>query len=242
MKVLSIGNSFSEDAQRYLHGIAMADGFDLYCVNLCIGGCPLSYHAENIRTGEQRYVFQENGVITERLMSLREGLSLEEWDVVTIQQVSINSFKEETYYPHIIELADFIRRLAPKAKLLIQQTWAYEQDSERIIEVWGNGNASEMLCAIKKAYTRAKNEINADGIIPSGELFAKMIENGVSKIHRDTFHASWGLGRYALGLLWYRSLTGRDVLENAYSDFDEPVEASEIAIAKACADKFEKVI
>ena len=40
MKVLAIGNSFSNDAMRYLHGIAKADGVDMKTVNLFIGGCP----------------------------------------------------------------------------------------------------------------------------------------------------------------------------------------------------------
>jgi len=34
MNILSIGNSFSQDAQRYLHQIARADKTDLKCVNL----------------------------------------------------------------------------------------------------------------------------------------------------------------------------------------------------------------
>lgn len=38
MKVLAIGNSFSNDAMRYLHGIAKADGVDMKTVNLFIGG------------------------------------------------------------------------------------------------------------------------------------------------------------------------------------------------------------
>ena len=29
MNLLAIGNSFSEDATRYLHGVALADGEDL---------------------------------------------------------------------------------------------------------------------------------------------------------------------------------------------------------------------
>ena len=48
MKVLAIGNSFSNDAMRYLHGIAKADGVDMKTVNLFIGGCPLSRHYANI--------------------------------------------------------------------------------------------------------------------------------------------------------------------------------------------------
>ncbi len=34
MKILSIGNSFSQDAQRYLHALAKVEGVDLKTVNL----------------------------------------------------------------------------------------------------------------------------------------------------------------------------------------------------------------
>jgi hypothetical protein len=65
-----------------------------------------------------------------------------------------------------------------------------------------------------------------------------MLENGIPKIHRDTFHASKGLGRYALGLLWYRMLTGNRVADNTFRDFDEPISEEEILIAKSCVDAF----
>ena len=48
MKVLAIGNSFSEDATRYLHQIGEAAGVKNQIVNLYIGGCPLETHWENI--------------------------------------------------------------------------------------------------------------------------------------------------------------------------------------------------
>ncbi len=38
MYILSMGNSFSQDAQRYLHRIAAADGVEFYICNLFIGG------------------------------------------------------------------------------------------------------------------------------------------------------------------------------------------------------------
>ena len=66
----------------------------------------------------------------------------------------------------------------------------------------------------------------------------KMLEQGVAKVHRDTFHASFGLGRYALGLLWYRMLTGRTVADNTFCELDEPAEEAEIAIVKKCVDSF----
>lgn len=48
MKILSIGNSFSQDAQRYLHRLAKHEGVQLKTVNLYIGGCSLQRHYENI--------------------------------------------------------------------------------------------------------------------------------------------------------------------------------------------------
>lgn len=47
--VLSIGNSFSQDAQRYLHDLAESKGVDLETVNLMIGGCSLERHFRNLK-------------------------------------------------------------------------------------------------------------------------------------------------------------------------------------------------
>jgi hypothetical protein len=52
MKILSIGNSFSQDAQRYISKIAAARGEELYTKNLHIGGCSLERHHSNMLTDE----------------------------------------------------------------------------------------------------------------------------------------------------------------------------------------------
>ena len=64
MNVLSIGNSFSQDAQRYLNGIAKSAGVNLNCFNLYIGGCPLSRHFRNMHSGERAYTLEMNGTST----------------------------------------------------------------------------------------------------------------------------------------------------------------------------------
>ena len=40
MNILSIGNSFSQDAQKWLHKLAAGNGVEMDTVNLYIGGCP----------------------------------------------------------------------------------------------------------------------------------------------------------------------------------------------------------
>ena len=236
MKVLAIGNSFSEDATRYLHQIAEADCESLTVVNLYIGGCSLKRHYYNIFNDVKDYGFQYNGEITGIKVSIKEALQSNEWDVVTLQQVSGNSFNYETYQPYLNELAEYVRFYAPCAKLHIHQTWAYEQGSERLTEI-GFSDQKDMFLKLSEAYKKAAEDIKAEKIIPSGQAFQNLLSSGIKTIHRDTFHASFGLGRYTLALTWYEALTGKSCIGNLFRKFDEEISEEEIKIAQTCAHK-----
>lgn len=240
MNILAIGNSFSQDATRYLHGVARADGVALEVVNLYIGGCSLERHYRNMMADARAYELQYNGERTGFFVSLKEALSNRRWDVITLQQASPASFDKESYFPYITALAEYVRGFSPKAKIYIHQTWAYEEGSDRLLAFGRFEHASEMRETLIAAYGDVAKEICADGIIPSGRFFGELLDNGIEKIHRDTYHASKGLGRYALALLWYRTLVGRSVLDNSFSDFDEPISDGEIEIAKRCVEDMYK--
>ena len=234
MNILSIGNSFSQDAHRYLHRISKADGCTLNTFNLYIGGCPLSLHYRNMLSEERAYMLEMNGESTGFNVSLKDALLNRDWDVVTIQQVSYESPYYETYQPYLNKIVEYLRLCVPKAKIAIHQTWAYEQDSHRLNIELGYKNHTDMFEDVRASYEKASKDIKADFIIPSGEVFQRLIESGIEKVHRDTFHASYGLGRYALGLLWYSILSGNDVKQNTFCDFDEEISKTEIEKAKEC--------
>jgi hypothetical protein len=236
VNILSIGNSFSRDAQRYLHRIARADGVVLNTYNLYIGGCPLSVHYRNMISEKKAYNMDVNGETIDFAFSLKETLLNRDWDVVTVQQASRKSPYYETYQPYLNKLVEYVRMCVPKAKIVVHQTWVYEQDSARLEEL-GYKNHVDMFIDVKEAYKKASEEIKADFIIPSGEVFQKLIASGIEKVHRDTFHASLGLGRYTLGLLWYKMLTGNDITNNTFCNFDEEVTESEIKTAKKCVEE-----
>ncbi len=239
MNVLAIGNSFSEDATRYLHNIARADGESLSVTNLYIGACSLERHYRNMLSGESAYVLQSNGHNTGFFVSLREALLNRSWDAVTLQQVSHLAFDKESYLPYITALADFVRAHSPNAKLYLHQTWAYEEGSSRLLDIAKYDSADKMLGDVIWANAEIADIIGAESIIRSGELFNALTKKGIKKIHRDTFHASLGAGRYALGLLWYKTITGRAVSENRFCDFDEPVTDTEIRLIKKTVDSFD---
>lgn len=238
MNILCIGNSFSQDATRYLHDIARKRGLNIDVANLFIGGCSLEQHYRNMLSGEAAYELQFNGHPTGFKVSLRQALLNRQWDVVTLQQASHFSFQEDTYQPYADALAEFVRSIQPRAHIAVHQTWAYEDGSERLLNLAGFSKSGDMLAEVVKAYRAMDHSIDADFLIPSGQLLGKLLENGIPKVHRDTFHASLGLGRYALALLWLRVLAAVSATEDDFSDLDEPVSSAELAIVRRCVDMF----
>lgn len=239
MKILCIGNSFSQDAARYLSPAAKNQGIDIFVENLYIGGCSLERHYNNMLKSEQAYEKEINGESTREFVSLNEELQNKNWDVVTIQQASHFSYNYETYEPYATELVRFIRKNQPTAKVFIHFTWAYEDNSQRLFEN-GFSTRKEMFEKVKESYHMAFKACGADGIIPSGQVFENLAEKGL-KCHRDTFHATLGAGRYALALTWIKSLTGADISANTFNETDEPLSEEEIIkIKEAVNEAFEK--
>lgn len=240
MRVLSIGNSFSQDATRYLHDIAKADGVNLQAANLYIGGCPLEHHYRNMQSGKKEYELQFDGHMTGFFVSLDEALLNRRWDIITLQQQSSSSCHYETFQPYLNALAEYVRKCQPQARVLIHQTWAYEDGSSMLRSTAGYETAEAMLADIMRSYAKAAEDMQADGLIPSGELMGKLAKTGLT-IHRDTFHASLGVGRYALGLLWYRMLTGASATGNPFRDFAEPIAEETVDLIQSLVNEFQPI-
>ncbi len=235
INVLSIGNSFSQDAQRYLHDLARMNGEEIESVNLYIGGCSLERHYRNMLGDKRDYTLEIDGHDnTDFFASIKEGLLARKWDVVTLQQASHESYDYANYAPYIKPLADYVRELCPTAKVLIHETWGYETGSPRIRE-HGFEIYEEMFAGVEAAYKKAAEACSADGILYSGEVLLEA-QKVFPKVHRDTFHASYGLGRYLLALTWYGTLTGKSAANVNYDYFNEPVSAEENAKAREIVD------
>ncbi len=222
IKILAIGNSFSQDATHYLHQIAAADRVEIKVVNLYIGGCSLERHWANIQSEAKEYLYEENGNSTGQTISVQDALAMEEWDYVVTQQASHFSGMMETYHPYIENMATFIRVNAPKAEFLIQQTWAYEIDS--LHPEFGNYNHSqqEMYNRLSEAYSSVAKQIDAR-LIPCGNVIQELrkripfiYQQGGMSICRDGFHMNVIYGRYLLAAIWYKVLTGKAISDNTY--------------------------
>ena len=181
---------------------------------------------------ESVYSMEFNGVATGFFVSLKEAVLSRDWDIITLQQASHFSTNSESYQPYLSELALYLRKYCPKAKLVIHETWAYEQGSSRLNDYMKYSDCTDMYNDLHSAYEKAAAEIEAYKIIPSGTLIQKLYERGITKLHRDSFHLSYGVGRYATALLWFRCLTGRSVLDNAYKPCSPDITDDDCAVIK----------
>ena len=185
MNILAIGNSFSQDATRYLHQIARADGKDLQITNLYIGGCPLDRHYRNMLADSADYVLQYNGQVTGFFVSIKQALLNREWDVITLQQASPRSPFAESYFPYINALYDYVKKHAPKAKIVIHQTWAYEQGCPKL-EALGFADSTRNHCECENC--RKLNPADFQ-IMIANELDEELIRRGdtTTKIALSTY-------------------------------------------------------
>ena len=146
-KVLMIGNSFSQSVLARLPAVAAADGEELDISNLMIGGCVLSRHVSNIVAYAQDPSFRpykwpryRNGRrVGQTQTNIPEALAADRWDVVTIQQGSSESWRAESFQPWGDELVATIRRYAPQAEIMVQQTWSYNELNRNIHDPYTGG-------------------------------------------------------------------------------------------------------
>jgi hypothetical protein len=222
IKLLAIGNSFSQDATAYLYLMAEAAGKEIKVVNLYIGGCSLETHWSNIRNDAALYDYELNGKNIGRKISIKEALTEEAWDYVTLQQVSGESGLIDTFYPYILNISEYVREYAPTAVQLLHQTWAYELDSDHAEFANYDRDQIKMHIAINSVYHSLSEQLSFS-VIPSGDVIQQLRskpvfdygKGGIS-LCRDGFHMHFVYGRYALAATWLEFVLKESVLENSF--------------------------
>jgi hypothetical protein len=166
IRLLTVGNSFSLNATRYLVELSKAAGYDLILGHADIGGCSLARHWGFVEAAQKPYTVNADGLQVQR--SLDEILQSDRWDIVTIQQYSAISHDPDTYMPYAEDLRDYIKQFAPQAEIVMHQTWAYRCDDPRFAD--GEDSQDNMYAALKSAYqsTACKHGLR---VIPVGDSF-----------------------------------------------------------------------
>jgi len=241
LKVLMIGNSFSVQMVTAMPPVAKDLDLGLDICSMYIAGCSLRRHWENIcapTTTPYNVTRCIDGIAAKAFSgNIPEVLTSEKWDVVTIQQASYLSWRDETYNPWGGNLVKYIREMLPSAKILVHETWSYTPWDKRLSD-W-KIDQDEMHKRLCLAYSDFAKQYGFD-IIPTGtavQLFRKRLpvkyaanslggdvvgsarfieKDGKWEPQGDVCHMGPD-GNYLQALVWTAKIFGVDVIKCKYA-------------------------
>ncbi|MFT3903989.1 MAG: DUF4886 domain-containing protein [Niabella sp.] len=242
IKILAIGNSFSEDAlDNYLTDLAIAGKKKLVIGNLYIGGASLEQHLNNAREDVPKYRYttiDENAkkTITQNT-SIAQALASDNWDYISFQQASPLSGKYDVINASLPGLVSYVRaKVSPETRFVYHQTWAYQHDSKH--DGFKNYDRDQMT--MYKAIRDASRKVYASRafqyIVPVGTAIQNARTSSIGDAYtRDGYHLQLDYGRFTAACVWYEKLFKEDVRKNPYKP--KNVTALQAKIAKQAAHK-----
>ena len=231
LRVLAIGNSFSEDAvEQYLWEMGQEVGVNFIIGNAYRGGWSLIGHWKDARSlaADTEYRKVADGQRTNLgKYTLRQIITDEPWDVITLQQVSQDAGRTDSYEPGLSLMIGYVKALArvDSVRLGFHQTWAYARDADH--QGFANYNRDQMLmyscitAAVDKAMRYHQGDLSF--YIPSGTAIQnarttllarnRTDEQSVNReLTRDGYHLNYAIGRYVVACTWFEVLTGRSAI------------------------------
>ncbi|MDE6148403.1 MAG: DUF4886 domain-containing protein [Bacteroidales bacterium] len=250
IRILAIGNSFSDDAMEYLYQILEQAGYtSIKLGNLYIGGCTLATHANNITSGEGRYDYRVNTDGTWKTtasFSSTDAIRSDSWDYISMQQASGSSGMPDTYEPYLTTIIAKVKELCPNAKMMWHMTWAYQQNSNHSeFPNYGKDQMTMYNAIVNTVHEKVLTKDAISFVIPSGTAIQNLRTSFIGdNLTRDGYHLSTNIGRYAAGLMWAKQITGCDLSAitwkpagNVYTE--KQTEAIKEAVDNAFAKPYE---
>lgn len=224
IKILAIGNSYTQNAITYLYPILADLGIaEIVVANLFIGGCDLSTHVENAAKDAPVYTYYkaEDGEMIKATTSytIKQGLTDEDWDIIVLNQASQKAGQDMTYLK-LDDLCAYVNdnKTNPDAELWWHMTWAYHPSNPHDGFSYYNNSQQTMYDKIVETVQGSVVPLaEISGVIPCATAFQNaraIIGNGLTD---DDLHHANATGCYLLGLTWAAALTNRDVTQVEYA-------------------------
>lgn len=241
IRILAIGNSFSEDAvEQYLYELGKEGGVELIIGNAYRGGQGFESHWKDVTTGANTFEYRKivGGVKTNtRGQSLKNIIEDEPWDYITLQQVSQESGMPGTFEPYLTNLINYVKTYAKNKKLKLgyHMTWAYSNNSTHGGFANYGRNQLKMyndICAAVKITMKKHKEFSF--VIPSGTAIQNARSSRLGDtMNRDGYHLDYNIGRYIAACTWYETILKKNSLQSKY--YPQTIDNGMAAIAHKAA-------
>jgi len=225
LRVLDIGNSYTEDATHYLSLLVEASGIDdsEMCLYKAVRGsasfkkwCDIYYDKDTTTSyGVQKVLGGLDADISGTATKgngekFRNTLSNNEWDLIIIHQVSTyapyyNRWEENSDAGHLSDLIRIIRKHQPNATigfLLVHSYWdGYSGNTE--------GSSLERWKMIAESAKKLSTNYGIEFIIPYGTAIENLRVSSLNNEYDltiDGTHCASGLADYTASCCYFQSL------------------------------------
>ena len=234
LRVLAIGNSFTENATHYLSAIVDSAGIDrkkLGVYSITYAGARFSHWTETLHKDGMVEAARVAGVVSMRARGTLSEVVSQPWDVIVIQQASDVSYKWKTFST-LEEYIPMILSLCPNKNVCLayQMPWSHTLDEMPYVMTW-NINCTQRLA----------ETYGIDVVIPVGtaiQLARETRLNDSMYLTEDNWHLNAGMGQFIASCCWYESIIARcfgtTVLNNSACPKEEYSEA-DIKLGRECA-------
>jgi len=239
LKILAIGNSFTENSFEYLYQIAEDYGIDdIVLGNVYAPGCSIDQHWSNATTNAATYTYQKNSTgtrVDQGSRTMLECLQNEDWDIIVLNIASHDSGIEEAY-KNVENLAQYVNanKTNDFAKFAWHMTWAYAEDSTHPgFANYDNDQMTMYNSIINAVQNNIPSVEMIDYIIPAGTTIQNLRASTIGdNLDADGYHLNQ-LGCYASGMTWFHKITGYSIDDITYVPSKDIVSDENLAIVKA---------
>lgn len=218
LKILCIGNSFTEDATNRLPKIIETCSLSNICIgHLIAGGASLKQYYDSYMNNSAIGIYQvTDDQLKWRTVSknftMKQALQYADWDIITFQQVSYEAGRFQTYQPYLSNLIDIAKNECVNSKPIFvwQMPWSFASGCKD--EIFGRYkyNQLRMYNNITAATKVMMSQSDIDIVVPIGTAIQNLrntnLNNPPLDITRDFRHIDQGIGRYTASCTLFQKL------------------------------------
>ena len=220
LKILFIGNSFTQDAVWHLPDVLKNMGVrNVKMIDCYIGGRLLNQYNSDFSTGTTNNAYtSEPGQMAWHNVTgktLKQICESEDWDVITLQEHTGNNVawgwtdaKKEVIASLLDKIKATQTKKTPKFYYLMSQSYYDFAKMSGQKSYWTFSNQLEMYDVCVDFAKKAVDELGFDGIIPSGTYMQNIRTSSVNSpmdMTRDGYHMDNGLARYGAACTVYEA-------------------------------------
>ncbi len=234
LKILTVGNSFSEDMMQHVYQIAQDVGIEKIVLgNLSYPACRLSGHHTFWTANSPSYYYYTNTTGTwqvKQKATFEEAFEINDWDYISFQESAQEIQTKQALYQYLPILIQMAKTRCPNAKIIWHMPWANEHANYS----YDVKMMYHDLCKATRTIIQPISDIQM--IIPCGTAIENMRTSWAysdSLLLRDGWHLSQNIGKYIVGLTLVKQLTGMSIDNVTWVPSKETEEYRLIAIEAA---------